>query len=97
MLPFIEPISFALSVTVAGRTRAIGRPRLVTKIPAGSNSSRMRKHFALNSAAEIVFSFIGIHSSYYMTTYVTGFRSSAAMIDRPVSQNSNTGDNARLE
>jgi hypothetical protein len=58
ILSFMDPIKAALSDRQAGNMRAIGCPRFVINSPCGSSRSRMRKHFALNSLAEMVFSFV---------------------------------------
>ena len=51
---------------------ATGRPRLRITMPCGSRSSRIRKHFALNSVAVKVFPLIFIiGKSYHMTGYMT--------------------------
>jgi len=57
MLFFMEPIKLLLSTMPAGMTLAIGRPLFVIKMPCGSICSRIRRHFALNSLALMVFIF----------------------------------------
>src|SRR5206468_12103614 len=58
ILPFIEPISSSLTLTLMGSTLAMGRPRFVTMMPPGSRRSSRLRHFALNSVALIVLSLI---------------------------------------
>ena len=56
IFPFIDPMSFSFCRLEMGMTLATGRPRFRMIMPCGSRSSRIRKHFALNSVAVNAFS-----------------------------------------
>src|ERR1017187_6260282 len=57
-LPFIDPINFALSTSCKGISLATGWPLLVITTPCDPSSSRILRHFALNSVALIRFSIV---------------------------------------
>jgi hypothetical protein len=57
-MPFIEPISSELSVRPMGNTLATGFPRFSTTIPSAPSSSKIWRHYALNSLTLIVFTFL---------------------------------------
>src|SRR2546426_4514721 len=54
ILPLRVPISAEEAVSI-GMSFATGLPCLVITMPSGPTSSRMERHFCLNSAAPIVF------------------------------------------
>lgn len=71
----MPPIS-GLRRRVARVTRATGAPRLVTTTDApAATSSRMPRHFALNSVAQISLSFHFDYRCYKMTSQLVRLRS----------------------
>jgi len=84
MLSFIDPIKRLLSGRPTGNTRAMGCPLFVITRPCVSSSSRTRRHFALNSVAEMVFTFDCMNEAYHVTGDMTSGIGFAAII--PISE-----------